>query len=476
MHDSLSTMFFGDIDYREYFTEEMLLELRRAFDFYDVESDGVLAPPEIYQMFKRLSKPVTKAQVREVMNEVDIDNNGVLDFEECVILEIKMSRARPRADLIDYTAYLPERTIRQLEEWFSLNDNAEDGVISVESIMRILEQQQMHEPSEEFLEDLLRQVDPQGKGSLAFSAFCCFWTVLTRARKLINYREYFTSEQVESHRQLFAAYVTTYPKHITKQELDLLLRSLNIVCRTRQLNQIFQDFDTNRSGTLDFEEFCVLFLRLRGVRKRCTISPETCSCQDLWLKEGFTVNELLRSGFTLDDFVKAEIPVRKLYDAGEFSALELRQAGYSAADLRKGGVGLIELRTCGYTLSDLRLGGFSAAALLEANRSLQGSISSGNLKILPSICPRPLRSKHSFRSASLDVLKNGDAAQGTVQPYQQGWVTPEMRQMTPVIREHTDWRQRHDTSPLAVRPSSRLPTLEPREKRGSLHEAAFLRM
>lgn len=467
-------MIFGDIDYREYFTEDMLLELREAFELYDVESDGTLAPPEIYQMFKRLGKQVTKAQVREVINEVDIDKNGVLDFDECCILEIKMSRARPRADLIDYTDYLPERTIRQLEQWFSLNDNAEDGVIDVESIMRILEAQQIG-VAEEYLEELLRQVDPQCKGLLAFPEFCCFWAVLIRARKLINYREYFTAEEVERNRELFDEYITTYPKEITKPELDLLLQSISIKCRSRQLNQIFSDFDTNRSGTLDFEEFCVLFLRLRGVRKQRTISPETFSCQDLWLKEGLTVNELLRSGFTLDHLAKTDIPVRKLYDEGQFSALQLRQAGYSAADLRKGGVGLVELRTCGYTLSDLRLGGFSAAALLEANRSLQGSISSGNLNILPSICPKSLRSKHAVGGASVNSLKNVDAAHVIMPPHLQGWFSPQMRQMTPLIREHTDWRQRHETSPLAARPSSRLPTVESRERRSSLKvEAAVL--
>eukprot|EP00930_Biecheleria_cincta_P034626 TRINITY_DN23901_c0_g1_i1.p1 TRINITY_DN23901_c0_g1~~TRINITY_DN23901_c0_g1_i1.p1 ORF type:complete len:501 (+),score=69.12 TRINITY_DN23901_c0_g1_i1:80-1582(+) len=438
----------GDIDYREYFLQDTIDQLEKAFQYYDATGDGAIDTSELFNMFRQLGKPVTKHQLRDLVSEVDVDDNGEIDFEEYCLLEIKMTRARPRADLIKYREYLTEATIKQLDRWFTLNDMGDDGLITVDAIMRIVEQQAFSTASPEFCEDVLSEVDPQGTGSLDFDRFCAFWAIITRARKLVNYREFLTGDEVNAYREQFNQASLTRPGVINRQELDSILRNLGITIKARMLNSIFHDFDHDRSGSLDFEELCVMMLRLRAVRKIRTISPETCSCHDLWHLEGFTVLELQRSGFGLQDFAKIGVPVRQLYRTGEFTALELRKAGYSAGDLRRGGVGLIELRSCGYSLAELRLAGFSAAALAEANRSLQGSISSGNLMILPQICPRPVRSswsKHARKSASFEVLKNGDVEQIASLP-PKGWVVPEMRQMTPVIREHTDWDRRPTSS------------------------------
>lgn len=446
----------GDIDYREYFLDQTIEELRKAFSFFDASGDGFIETSELVNMFRQLGKAITKSQLRDILAEVDVDENGMIDFEEYCLLEIKMTRARPRADLIDYTTYLPEGVIKQLERWFTLNDTADSGYISTDCIMRILEQQGYNMVSQDFYDDVLSDCDPEGIGSLDFDNFCAFWAIITKARKLVNYREYLTAAEVREYREQFDKVSQGRPGGITRHELDTLLRGAGITLKTRQVNAIFQDFDQDRSGMIDLEEFCVMMLRMRGARKLRTISPATCSCYDLWHLEGFTVLELQRAGFGLSDFAKIGLPVRQLVRTGEFTALELRRAGYSAVDLRRGGVGLFELRSCGYSLAELRLAGFSAAALSEANRSLQGSISSGNLMILPQICPRPVRSswsKNARNSASFEVLKNGDVEHvGAKLPVgaPAGWVVPEMRQMTPVIREHTDWQGQRSRPPSAV--------------------------
>lgn len=36
------------------------------------------------------------------------------------------------------------------------------------------------------------------------------------------------------------------------------------------------------SGDIDFEEFCVMLLRLKGLRRQQVICPSTHSCDDLW--------------------------------------------------------------------------------------------------------------------------------------------------------------------------------------------------
>jgi len=96
----------------------------------------------------------------------------------------------------------------------------------------------------------------------------------------------------------------------------------------------------------------------------------------------FTIKELLRAGFGLEDFKKAGIPALKLYKDGQFTALELRHVGYSASELRRCGISASELRRSGFGLAELRNAGFSDVVLVTANRSIGTSLSTGDLSVL----------------------------------------------------------------------------------------------
>jgi len=254
----------------------------------------------------------------------------------------------------------------------------------------------------------------------------------------VNYREFLTAEEVDGYRGIFND--SASDGTLDLKAFDKAMREHGVALRKNQLKGLFQDFDNDGSGNIDFEEFCVMMLRLRSLRRSRIITPETHSCRQLWQEENFTIPELKRSGFGLKDFKQVGIPVGKLYRDGEYTSLELRQAGFSAHELRRGGLGLVDLRSCGYSLADLRLAGFSAAALAEANKSIHTCLSTGHLEMLPHIRPQSLVQKQgeSVRHNAFEVLPGGDVSRvfpGS--PPASGW-----RQMTPVIREHTDWKPR----------------------------------
>ncbi|CAE7795946.1 CML12, partial [Symbiodinium sp. CCMP2456] len=434
-----------DIDYREYFLPDTIQELQRAFDKFDTSGDGAISVKELYQMFRSLGKKVSRQQLKHVLAEIDTDGNGEIEFEELCMLEIKMSGARPRADLIDYREFLTERQVAKLETAFLRNDRKNTGLIGLDAFCSIVESLAPwtdrtpveQRATREDYEDVLAEVDPQCRGSIDFHQLCSGFAVLTKARKMVNYREYLQQDEVKEYRRIFNA--TTQKKGqsgLSKSDLDRILRRMGATLPKAQLREFFQYFDTDGSGLMDFEEFCVMLLRVRNLNKNRIVSPETCSCSQLWKEEEFSIEELQQSGFTLEDFKHASIPVSALHKDGGYSALELRRAGFSAKELKQGGVALMELRRGGYSLMDLRLAGFSAQALEGANRQLLGSFSAGDLSVLPRMAPKPVVSKgFALSSAGFALLKNapGSFLDVAVQ-------RPLQRQMTPMIREHTDWK------------------------------------
>mmetsp|Transcript_56012 Transcript_56012/g.173936 ORF Transcript_56012/g.173936 Transcript_56012/m.173936 type:complete len:444 (+) Transcript_56012:82-1413(+) len=433
----------ADIDYREYFTPERIADFSQSFKKYDTDGNGALSEAQLHAMFKKLGKSLTRQQLREVMKEVDFDGNGVIEFEELCVLEIKMSRARPRADLIDYRDYLDEKDIRQLETLFVQQDPFGRGSVGITELQRIIEILGSNAPQEE-VEEIRAEIDKEDTGEIEFDGLCAFWAVLTKARKRINYREFLTAEQVAGFRQMFGMFDGRGKGSITRSELDQLFRHLGVALKKAQLTALLNDFDTDGSGDIDFDEFAVMMLRLRGLRRKRCISPETCSCEQLWREENFTIRELQQSGFGLLDFRKVGIPVGKIYNEGKVSALELRRAGYTSAELRRGGVGVGELRSCGFSLADLRNAGFSDVALAETNRSLRSSLSMGDLSVLPQQRPRtklePLPGKGRSGSVLVSQLQIPAPCPWTIPP----------RQMTPQIREHTDWRPKLSRNKFAA--------------------------
>lgn len=225
-------------------------------------------------------------------------------------------------------------------------------------------------------------------------------------------------------------------------ELDHIFRKFGYPMKTKQLRGLLKDFDSDSSGEIDFEEFCVMMLRLKCAKQVRHISPETHDCRSLWLDEGFTAKELQKSGYGIFHMKAAGISVRQILAEAEVTALEMRLCGFTAQELRKAGMGASELRAAGFSLAELRLAGFSHAVLQTANKTLRSYLSKGNLTVLPQQNPKfdPKRKKHT--------------------PFMKLWLTPKTsddpKPVTPRIREHTDYRQKSKSARPATTGSAEL--------------------
>jgi calmodulin len=63
-------------------TEKMQQELREAFRLYDKEGNGYITTDVLKEIFKELDNTITEDDLDEMIDEIDEDGSGTVDFDE----------------------------------------------------------------------------------------------------------------------------------------------------------------------------------------------------------------------------------------------------------------------------------------------------------------------------------------------------------------------------------------------------------
>ena len=63
-------------------TEEQKTEYREAFALFDKNGDGTITVFELGTVMKSLGTNPTDSELQDMINEVDADGNGTLEFDE----------------------------------------------------------------------------------------------------------------------------------------------------------------------------------------------------------------------------------------------------------------------------------------------------------------------------------------------------------------------------------------------------------
>eukprot|EP00439_Symbiodinium_sp_Y106_P014091 s5435_g2.t1 len=66
-------MTIGEIDIKDYFDQETLEALEKAFLEFDTSGDGSIGKDELRDLFAKLGKTLTKKQVDAIVREIDSD-------------------------------------------------------------------------------------------------------------------------------------------------------------------------------------------------------------------------------------------------------------------------------------------------------------------------------------------------------------------------------------------------------------------
>nr|GMD18368.1 Calmodulin [Ipomoea batatas] len=62
--------------------DDQMAEFRAAFSLFDKDGDGCITRKELGTMMRSLGENPSEADLQDMINEVDADGNGTIDFSE----------------------------------------------------------------------------------------------------------------------------------------------------------------------------------------------------------------------------------------------------------------------------------------------------------------------------------------------------------------------------------------------------------
>eukprot|EP00826_Nyctotherus_ovalis_P049522 TRINITY_DN599_c0_g2_i2.p2 TRINITY_DN599_c0_g2~~TRINITY_DN599_c0_g2_i2.p2 ORF type:complete len:208 (-),score=83.79 TRINITY_DN599_c0_g2_i2:109-732(-) len=133
-------------------SQETMNKLKKVFQQFDKNGDGVLERSELLEGYTKLGKPKEQAAkiVDQIMKKIDINNNGTIDYSEFLMANLKHE---------DITSS------EKLKEAFKIFDKDGDGQITVDEIKEVLG------GSDEMVAEIVRSADLDGDGQISFSEF-----------------------------------------------------------------------------------------------------------------------------------------------------------------------------------------------------------------------------------------------------------------------------------------------------------------
>ncbi|GMJ02637.1 calmodulin 8, calmodulin-like 8 [Hibiscus trionum] len=112
----------------------------KAFNFFDKDGDGCITVEELATVIRSLDQNPSEEELQDMMNEVDADGNGSIEFSELLNL---MAKKMQESD-----------TEEELKEAFKVFDKDLNGYISASE-----------------LRNMIKEADLDGDGQVNFDEF-----------------------------------------------------------------------------------------------------------------------------------------------------------------------------------------------------------------------------------------------------------------------------------------------------------------
>ncbi|XP_020614528.1 calmodulin-like [Orbicella faveolata] len=137
-------------------TPDQIREIKEAFHVFDNNGDGCITATELKKLVTSLGYNITEAELMDMMNQIDSDGNGAIDFPEFLALMTK--------NLEDCD---PEDILQESFKVFDRDGSGFIGVSELDRVFKLLGQ----EFKDYEIEAMIKAADADGDGLVGYDDF-----------------------------------------------------------------------------------------------------------------------------------------------------------------------------------------------------------------------------------------------------------------------------------------------------------------
>jgi len=137
-------------------TEEQVSEYKEAFSLFDKDGDGQITTKELGTVMRSLGQNPSESELQDMINEVDADNNGTIDFPEFLTM---MARKMKDTD-----------SEEEIREAFKVFDRDNNGFISAAELRHVMTSIGEKLTDDE-VDEMIREADQDGDGRIDYNEF-----------------------------------------------------------------------------------------------------------------------------------------------------------------------------------------------------------------------------------------------------------------------------------------------------------------
>ncbi|KAK3578515.1 hypothetical protein CHS0354_007769 [Potamilus streckersoni] len=140
----------------ESLSQDQIAEFEEAFSLFDKDGDGTITTKELGSVMRSLGNNPTEAELQSMINEVDADGSGCIDFPEFLIL-MQKKVAQSEGD-------------GEIREAFRVFDKDGNGFISAAELRHVMANLG-EKLTDEDVDEMIREADVDGDGQVNYEEF-----------------------------------------------------------------------------------------------------------------------------------------------------------------------------------------------------------------------------------------------------------------------------------------------------------------